>query len=110
MSEEPQYEPVVTDEPARYTLGTPVADAVEATAVIEIFRHKNDERICVAAVIMVQGTVACPVVEDWTFDGPAEKTLFQNTMIEATSRMADFYAELPEEVRARLEAEQDAED
>ena len=92
--------------PAAYTLGAPVVDELEATAVIEVFRNKDDESICVAAVIMVQGTVACPVIEDWTFEGPEEKQLFTEIMIDATGRMADFYSSLPKELRERLETEQ----
>ncbi|MCP3669603.1 MAG: hypothetical protein GY814_04090 [Gammaproteobacteria bacterium] len=107
MLDDTEYEPVV-DEPARYTLGKSVADEIEATAVIEIFRHKNDEKVCVAAVIMVEGTVACPIVEDWKFDGPGERQLFQETMILATGKMADFYTNLPEELRTRLEEDQGA--
>ena len=90
---------------ASYTIAEPVVDSEDGTAVIEVHRHANEEKVCVAAIVMLKGTVTAPVVEEWSF-GVGEEALFRSVLMEALSKMVDVYSALPAALRERFEADE----
>ena len=105
MSEEIEYQPI-EDSVTTYELGTPIAEGTSAA--IEVFKCKDGERILLGGVIMINGSVNSTVVGHDLYDTKEEFALLHEKITEAISMMGDFYAGLPEDVRATLEEEQDA--
>jgi len=103
-------QPITEQEPAIYETGTAVAEG--DSAVIEIYRckGKGDDytRLVVAAVMMMDGMVMAPQVEDVAYEGPVEQERYMDKMMEALGEMADYYASLPEEMKKKHDEKQAA--